>query len=175
MADEGTAGAANPAQEDPHTEPHGDGGKKPEIDWKAEARKWEARAKENKGEAESHATEAEKAKEAAERAKAEAEAAKAEADRLKAEKAREDSVKEAAKAAGVDAELLALMAGDTPEQIAANAEVLKAKISALPVYPAVPDNGAGTSPAISKDQIMGIKDPVERINQIAAHAELFKN
>ncbi|TNU89043.1 hypothetical protein FIC87_12650 [Eggerthella lenta] len=175
MADEATTEAIEPTQAGPQTEPHGEGAQKPATDWKAEARKWEARAKENKGAAETHATEAEKAKEAADRAKAEAEAAKAEADRLKAEKAREEAVKEAARTAGVDAELLALMAGDAPEQIAANAGLLKAKIAALPIYPAVSDSGAGASPAISKDQIMGIKDPVERIKQIAAHAELFKN
>lgn len=175
MAEEATTEATEPKQAVQPTEPHGEVDRKPEIDWKAEARKWEARAKENKGAADSHATEAEKAKAAAEQAKAEAEAAKAEAERLKAEKAREAAVKEAAKAAGVDSELLGLMAGETPEQIAANAGVLKAKIAALPVYPAVPDNGAGASPAISKDRIMGIKDPAERVRQIAAHPALFAN
>lgn len=176
MADENVEANQQPTP----PEPHG-ADAKPETDWKAEARKWEARAKENKGAAdelqklrESQMTEAEKIRAEAERAKAEAEAAKAEAERLKAEKERAEAVKETARAQGVDADLLELMAGDTPEQIAANAAVLKAKIAAMPIYPNAPDNGAGTSPAVSKDQIMQIKDPVERVKQIAAHPEQFK-
>lgn len=162
------------------TEPHGSD-TKPETDWKAEARKWEARAKENKGAAdelqklkESQMAEAENIKAVAERAKAEAEAAKAEAERLRAEKERTEAVKAIACERGIDADLLDLMAGDTPERIAENAAVLKAKIAAMPIYPNAPDNGAGTSPAVSKEQIMQIKDPVERVKQIAAHPEQFK-
>ncbi len=155
--------------------PHGDGDGAAATDWKAEARKWEARAKENRGAAESQAKEAEKAKKAADEAKAEAEAAKAEAARLKAEKERAGAVREAAKAAGVDAELLGLMAGDGPEAIAANAEVLKAKIAEMSVYPAVHDGGAKAPAAPSREQIMGIKDRGERVRQIAAHPSLFAN
>ena len=175
MADESTiSGQGEPP------EPHG-ADAKPETDWKAESRKWEDRAKANKAAAdelkklkEERMTEAEKLKAAADEAKAEAEAAKAETERLKAEKARADAVKETARAQGVDADLLDLMAGDTPERIAENAALLKAKIAAMPIYPNAPDNGAGASPAVSKEQIMQIKDPVERVKQIAAHPEQFK-
>lgn len=172
MAEETT-----PAETTP--EPHG-AETKPETDWKAEARKWEARAKENKGAAEelqklkeAQMTEAEKIKAEAERAKAEAEAAKAEAERLKAERERDIAVKEAARSAGVDADLLALMAGDTTEEVEANAQTLKAKLSAMPIYPSVGDNGAGKPPTVGKDEIEKIKNPAERVKMRAAHPELY--
>lgn len=175
MADE-----KDPVEQQATPGPHG-AEAKPDTDWKAECRKWEARAKENKGAAdelqklkESQMTEAEKLKAEAERAKAEAESARVEAERLKAESAREKAVKEAARATGVDADLLALMSGDELEEIEANAATLKAKLDAMPIYPSVADFGAAPAPAASKDQIEKINDPVERVRQRAAHPELYK-
>lgn len=174
------AGEKDTAEQQEELEPHG-AEAKPETDWKAEARKWEARAKENKGAAdelqklkESQMTEAERLKAEAERAKAEADSAKAEAERLKAQSARDKAVKEAARANGVDADLLALMSGDTPEEVEANAATLKAKLDAMPIYPSVADRGAAPAPTASKEQIEKINDPVERVRQRAAHPELYK-
>lgn len=160
-------------QAEPNAEPHGEE-PKADIDWKAEARKWESRAKENRSAAESQAAEAERIKAEADRARADAEAAKAEADRLKAEKARAEAVKRASADHGVDADLLALMSGDTPEEIESNAGVLKAKLSAMPIYPNAPDNGAGSPETVTKKQIMSIKNPTERIGMMAKHSGLFK-
>lgn len=167
------AGEKDTAEQQEEPEPHG-AEAKPETDWKAEARKWEARAKENKGAAD----ELQKLKESqmteAERLKAEADSAKAEAERLKAQSARDKAVKEAARANGVDADLLALMSGDTPEEVEANAATLKAKLDAMPIYPSVADRGAAPAPSASKEQIEKINDPVERVRQRAAHPELYK-
>lgn len=156
------------------TEPQGAEPAKEKTDWKAEARKWEARAKENKGASD----ELEKIKKAQmtelEKAQAEAEEAKKEAAKLKAEKDRNEALKQAADGAGVDIELLALMAGDTPEQIAVNAATLKTKIAGMPVYPTVDDNGGAGAPVITKEQIEKIKNPAERVKMRAQHSELYK-
>ena len=156
---------------EPVIEPHGE--PKETIDWKQESRKWEARAKENK----SAASELEEIKKAQmselEKAQAEAEQAKAEAAKLKADMERKEALKVAAKQAGVDEELLSLMAGDTTEQINANAETLKAKITAMPIYPSVNDNGASGTPVITREEIDKIKDPVARVKKRAEHPGLY--
>lgn len=175
MAEESAAAEALPEQ-DPQ-EPQGASGEddpKPATDWKAEARKWESRAKENRGAAEELAKLKESQLADIEKAKAEAAEAKAEADRLRAEKSRAEAVRAAAGAAGVDADLLSLMAGDSPEEIEANAQVLKAKISALPVYPSVPDNGAHAPAPVTREEVMAIRDRSERIAAIAKNQNLFK-
>lgn len=76
-----------------------------EPDWKARSRHWESRAKANK---------------------ARADEKDAEIESLKAQLARQGAVTDAAREKGVDAGLLARMAGDTPEEIAANADALLA-------------------------------------------------
>ena len=117
------------------------------------------------------AEEARKAADDAAKALAEAQAV---SERLLAEKARGDAVAAAAREAGVDAELLSMMAGDTPEQIGRNAEVLAAKMAAAPKYPDVVDRGTGGAPKVTREQIEGERDVAKRIGLIAQHPELFE-
>lgn len=122
-------------------EPHGDVEPKPAADatdWKAMARKWEKQAKENKAAADELA----KLKEAS-MTEQELAAKRAEetAEQLR-EAQRKLNIYEAAKTAGIDASLLERMKGDTPEEIAANAEFIKSSFGTAPKYPAVTDNGA---------------------------------
>lgn len=131
-----------PTPAEPHgtTEPTVD-----QTDWKATSRKWEKLAKENKAAAD----ELKKLKEAA---MTEQELAAKRAEETEAqlrEAQRKLNVYEAAKTAGIDASLLERMKGDTPEEIAANAEFIKASFGSAPKYPTVTDNGA-SAPTKSK-------------------------
>lgn len=132
-----------PGQPTPPAEPHGASGEPASAaadatDWKAMARKWEKQAKENKAAADELA----KLKEAS-MTEQELAAKKAEETEAQLREAqRKLNVYEAAKTTGVDAELLERMKGDTPEEIAANAEFVKASFGNAPRYPAVTDNGA---------------------------------
>ena len=142
-------------------QPQGDG-----TDWKAEARKWENRAKENR-DAQKAAEEALAAKSGDyDSVKAELEAAVAERDKLRVEKERADEVAEAAKAHGVDAELLARMSGD----VEANAEYL----ASMPIYKPVHDGGERKAEPITRESIEAIKDPVERVRTRAQHLDLYQ-
>lgn len=132
-----------PSQPTVPAEPHGANGEPASAaadptDWKAMARKWEKQAKENKAAAdelaklkEANMTEQELAAKRAEETEAQLREAQ-----------RKLNVYEAAKTAGIDASLLERMKGDTPEEIAANAEFIKASFGAAPKYPTVTDNGA---------------------------------
>lgn len=94
---------------------------------------------------------------------------KAEVEALKAEKAKAAEVAKAAKEHGVDADLLARMAGDVEE----NAQYL----ASLPRYRPVPDQGgvAGAGAGVvTRDSIEATKDPVERIRLRARHQDLYK-
>ena len=94
---------------------------------------------------------------------------KAEVEALKAEKAKAAEVAKAAKEHGVDADLLARMAGDVEE----NAQYL----ASLPRYRPVPDQGgvAGAGAGVvTRDSIEATKDPVERIRLRAQHQNLYK-
>lgn len=114
---------------------------------------------------------------AEEAAKTDLEKAVEERDRLRAklealegERARAEQVAKAASEHGVDAALLARMSGD-PEE---NALFLRQQLASLPKYPTLPnDKGDPKPPATSKDAILGIKDPAERLKAIAENRELF--
>ena len=128
----------------------------PERDWKAEyekvlaqSRKWEQRSKENAAKAKeldelkaASQTDAEKLADAVKRAES-AEAKLAEFERA-AERA--GIVAEVAAKTGVDADWLGRMAGDTAEEIQANADFLASKLSGAPIYPSVADNGQKKTP-----------------------------
>lgn len=95
---------------------------------------------------------------------------KAQLERLEGERARAEQVAKAASEHGVDAALLARMSGDVEE----NALFLKQQLAAMPKYPTLTnDRGDPKPPAISKDAILGIQDPAERLQAIAANKELF--
>ena len=144
---------------------------------KAESRKWEKRAKENKDaalriaelEGEQQATKTD-----VEEAQAKAQAAIAELEAMKEAKRREDTIRVVAKAVGVDADLLAMMAGDTDEDIQSNAAVLSQKLANLRKYPDVNDTGAMDAPPVTKESIMSIKNPNERFEAIKQNASLFR-
>lgn len=95
-------------------------------------------------------------------------ALKAEVEALKAEKAKAAEVAKAAKEHGVDADLLARMAGDVEE----NAQYL----SSLPRYRPVPDQGGvgSGSSVVTRDSIDATKDPVERVMLRAQHLDLYQ-
>lgn len=144
---------------------------------KAESRKWEKRAKENK-DAAVRIAEIEDAQQVSQsdiaKAKAQAEAAIAELEAMKEAKRREDSIRTVAKAVGVDADLLSMMAGESEEEIKANAEVLQEKLASLRKYPDVNDSGAVDAPRVTKESIAQIKNPNERFEAIKQNVSLFK-
>lgn len=148
--------------EEPKAEPQPQGGG---VDWKAEARKWESRAKENR-DAQKAAEEALAAKSDYDSIKAELDAAVAERDKLRAEKEHANAVVEAAKAHGVDAELLARMSGD----VESNAEYL----ASMPKYKPVHDGGEAKTEPVTRESIEAIADPVERVRMRAGHQELYR-
>lgn len=150
------------------------------TDWKAEARKWERRAKENKAAAdklekeqqerdEARKTELQKATEKADKAMKKLEA-------MEAEQKRNELIKRVSSEKDVDAELLAMMSGDTEEEIEANAEALKAKMGKIPKYPNVNDNGGSDSGAnqLTKEEILATKDKNKRFQLIKENADLFR-
>ena len=156
----------------------------PERDWKAEyekvlaqSRKWEQRSKDNAAKAKeldelkaATQTDAEKLADAVKRAES-AESKLAELERA-AERAA--IVAEVAAKSGVDAEWLGRMAGDTAEEIQANADFLASKLSGAPIYPSVPDNGHSKAAPITREQIDAIKDPRERVRVRAQNLNLYK-
>lgn len=137
--------------------PNGAEGAEPERDWKAEyekllkhSRTWEDKAKRLKEKADRYdemeqasKTDAEKLADATKRME-EAEAKVAEYER-RAERA--SVVAEVAAAKGVDADWLGRMAGDTREDIEANADFLAQKLSDAPAYPSVTDKGRSVAPS----------------------------
>lgn len=162
MAEENQGANTAPA-EPAATEPHGsEPQQEPEKNWKAEyekavqqSRKWEARAKDNAEKAKqldqmkaATQTDAERLADAQKRAE-EAEAKVAEFER-RAERAA--IVAEVAAAKGVDTEWLGRMAGDTAEEIQANADFLASKLSGAPIYPSVTDNGQKKTPTKKSTQ-----------------------
>ena len=119
------------------------------TDWKAMARKWEKQAKENKAAADELA----KLKEAS-MSEQELAAKRAEETEVQLREAqRKLNVYEAAKTAGIDVNLLERMKGDTPEEIAANAEFIKSAMGAAPKYPTVNDNGASAPTKAKKAEV----------------------
>lgn len=155
-----------------------------EKDWKAEyerllkhSRTWEDKAKRLKEKAdrydeleEASKTDAERLADATRRAE-EAEAKVADYER-RAERA--GIVAEVAAEKGVDAEWLSRMAGDTREEVEANADFIAQKLGGQRIYPTVPDNGQQRTPPITKEQIEAIKDPRERVRVRAQHLDLYK-
>lgn len=157
------SGAAVPAAEPEPTAPQVPDGADPApdpdpasepdpTDWKARSRHWEGRAKANK---------------------AKADEKDAEIASLKAQIARTGAVAEVAREKGVDAGLLARMAGDTPEQIAENADALLA-FAKGPAFPDVPDAGGAGAAPVTVEDIEAIKDPAERVRARRDNIALYR-
>lgn len=94
---------------------------------------------------------------------------RAQLEQLESERTRQQQVAQAAAAHGVDAALLARMAGDVEE----NAQFLQQQMAAVPRYPTLQDHGDPKPPTLSKADILGIKDPDARLRAIAANKEIF--
>lgn len=106
--------------------------------------------------------------------KARAERAEAEAASLRAAAARDAAVREVASATGVDPDVLALVRGDTREELEAAAEVVARSAAARAnPYPATADAGGGAALRPSRQSILDIKDPVERVRAIASNLTAF--
>lgn len=139
-------------------------------DWKAkyeqavaQSRKWEERSKANADKAKAYDELADKA--------ATSEASLTEAERELSETKHKLAVAEVAASAGVPASLLK---GDTVEELQSSAAALKEfAASQVPGYPA--DKGAGATPQpVTAKQIESIKNPLERVQAMARHADLYK-
>lgn len=171
------AAAQQPAGAEPAAQA---GGSADDLEhWKSSSRTWEDRSKANKAEAD------------------QAKAALAEANR-------QIAVMKTAAATGVSAEILGKMAGSTDEEIAANAALLAQAMApaaqqdpngtpaqqaqpgaanpAQPAataaqanpYPDVPDFGASSAHATTKDEIEKIKDPTARVMARAGNVGLYQ-
>ncbi len=142
------------------TEPNG----KAEEDagyWKSRSRSWEKQFKELKAEADELKGAKEFATGETKRAD-EAEAALNAANR-------ELAVMKAARDANVDAALLSRMQGDTPEEIAQNAQLLVDGIKAAQAYPVVNDNGTQKAAPQTIEDIDAIEDRAERMEAYAKY------
>lgn len=135
------------------TEPNGKADEDAEY-WKSRSRGWEKQFKELKAERDELSDAKKQAVDEAKRAD-DAEAALNAANR-------ELAVLKAASQAGVDANLLAKMQGDTPEEIAQNAQMLAEGIRAAQPYPVVEDKGNQKVGPITLDDIDAIKDDRQR-------------
>ena len=81
-----------------------------------------------------------------------AEALKKELDGIRAEQQRQQLVASVARETGVDAELLAMTSGTTEEDVRKAAEVIKAKVGAVPGYQPDPhDNGGHHEPPAKRE------------------------
>lgn len=159
---EATAANAQPA-----AEPHGEA-----TDWEAkyrealeQSRKWEARSKANAEKAKAYDAAqkgAEEGQKAASDAVERAERAEAELAQLRAEKARSGIVAEVAAERKVDPALLALMQGDTREEVEKAADALSKAVASAPIYPGIPDPGNGQADPGEVD-FKDIKDPEKRV------------
>ena len=142
------------------TEPNGKADEDAEY-WKSRSRGWEKQFKEMKAEAE----ELKGAKEFATgetRRADEAEAALAAANR-------ELAVIKAASEAGVDAGLLSKMQGDTPEEIAQNAQMILNSMKSAQAYPIVEDKGNQKQSQMTLADIDAIEDDAQRREAYAAY------
>ena len=143
------------------TEPNGKADEDADY-WKSRSRGWEKQFKELKAETDELKGAKEFATSETRRAD-EAEAALGAANR-------ELAVLKAASAANVDAQLLARMQGDTPEEIAQNAQLLAEGIKAAQAYPVVIDNGSQKPGPMTLDDIDAIQDEAQRRK---AYADYF--
>lgn len=143
------------------TEPNGKADEDADY-WKSRSRGWEKQFKELKAEAD-------ELKGAKEFATGETKRADDAEEALRAAN-RELAVLKAAAAANVDANLLAKMQGDTPDEIAQNAQMLAEGIKAAQAYPTVVDNGNQKRGPLTLSDIDAIQDEAQRRK---AYAEYF--
>lgn len=144
--------------------------------WQAESRKWEERSKANREKAKAYdalSDEHEALK--AERDKAAERIAELEKQlgAATAAKARDEAIAAAAAAHKVDPEILAMTAGDTPEEIEANAAKLAERLGTVRLYPQVGDQGAAKPAGMSRESIAKLKGRVQ-LDAIRENISLYK-
>ena len=94
-------------------------------------------------------------------------AARAEVDYLNA-------VVSVAASTGMPVEAVKALRGTTAEELAASAEAIKAAVPG-PSYPESRDKGEVRAPAMTREQILAIRDPAKRVDAIAQHRDLFEH
>ena len=144
--------------------------------WQAESRKWEERSKANRDKAKAYdALNDEHEALKAERDKAAERIAELEKQlgAATAAKAREEAVAAAAAAHKVDPEILAMTAGETPEEIEANAAKLAERLGTVRLYPQVGDQGAAKPAGTSRESIAKLKGRAQ-LDAIRNNIELYK-
>lgn len=144
--------------------------------WQAESRKWEERSKANRDKAKAYdalSDEHEALK--AERDKAAERIAELEKQlgAATAAKARDEAVAAAAAAHKVDQEVLAMMTGETPEEIEANAAKLAERLGTVRLYPQVGDQGAAKPAGTSRESIAKLKGRAQ-LDAIRENIGLYK-
>lgn len=144
--------------------------------WQAESRKWEERSKANRDKAKAYdalSDEHEALK--AERDKAAERIAELEKQlgAATAAKARDEAVAAAAAAHKVDPEILAMTAGDSPEEIEANAAKLAERLGTVRLYAQVGDQGAAKPAGTSRESIAKLKGRAQ-LDAIRNNIELYK-
>ena len=144
--------------------------------WQAESRKWEERSKANREKAKAY-DELTEAHEAVKADYAKASERIAELEKAlgaaTAAKAREEAVAAAAAAHGVDAEILAMTAGETPEEIEANALKLAERLGAQRRYPQTVDMGAAKPSGMSRESISKLKGRAQ-LDAIRENISLYR-
>lgn len=144
--------------------------------WQAESRKWEERSKANRDKAKAYdalSDEHEALK--AERDKAAERIAELEKQlgAATAAKARDEAIAASAAAHKVDPEILAMTAGETPEEIEANAAKLAERLGTVRLYPQVGDQGAAKPAGTSRESIAKLKGRAQ-LDAIRNNIELYK-
>lgn len=166
-----TAAAETTPQETPATDWQAESAR-----WQAESRKWEERSKANRDKAKAYdalsdeheALKAESAKAAERIAELEKQLGAA-----TAAKARDEAIAAAAAAHKVDPEILAMTAGDTPEEIEANAAKLAERLGTVRLYPQVGDQGAAKPAGTSRESIAKLKGRAQ-LDAIRENIGLYK-
>lgn len=177
MAEERTEEAAEqaaqptPATEEAQTPAPGPDYKAQMEEWKANARKWERLAKANAEKAKGFDSASEKAKTVEERIAA----LESENRAYREREERVQLVKAVAKATGVSESVVAALNGEDEDALTEQAKAVAAAFKPS-AAPSAPEAGkldrADTAP--TKESILAIKDPKERIRQIALNKELFE-
>lgn len=90
---------------------------------------------------------------------------------FEATKERNEIISKVAEATGLSVEQIALLKGDTEEELAASANTFKASMPSL--YPDV-NSASGKQPPVTKDDILKIKNSEERVAAMGRHSELFR-
>lgn len=118
-------------------EPHGEE-QRPEIDWKAEARKWEGRSKENAERLKSIETENAQSKARLDALEKRASKAEQEASDLRKQKEQAEITEAVASKSKLPREVIEMLRGETEDELAEMAEKLR---SFFPTAPAIKDSG----------------------------------